>query len=130
MMAKQNSEDAVKLLNEASEQIKKLQETAKDFDFHVYSDYITARCESAVVSVQACQALIDQNLDAISSLNLSYIEKSNKASDIAINMSTTPVQVLRADYDLKTRPLIEEFKAARKNAADNDFALRNFLYSD
>ncbi len=129
-IAKQNSENAVQLLSDASKQIKDLQSKATDFDFKVYSNYITARYDSAVVSVQACQALLDQNLDQISSLNVQYIEKSNKASDIAMNMSTTPVQVLRTDYDLKTRPLIEEFKAARKNAADNDFALRNFLISD
>lgn len=129
-MAKQNSEDAVKYLNEASSQIKELLSLNKAIDFSVYSKYIAARLESALISVSACQALLDQNLEQISALNLDYIQKSNNASDIALSMPTTPVQVLRTDYDLRTRPLIEEFKAARKNAADNDFALRNFLVAD
>lgn len=129
-MAKQNSEAAVHYLNDASSQIKELLSLTKAIDFSVYSKYIAARLESAIVSVSACQALLDQNLEQISALNLDYIQKSNNASDIALSMPTTPVQVLRTDYDLRTRPLVEEFKAARKNAADNDFALRNFLVAD
>lgn len=129
-MAKQDSEQAVVNLTEASTQISMLLNLTKAIDFSIYSKYISARLESAIISVSACQALLDQNLDQISSLNLAYIQKSNIASDIALSMSTTPVQVLRADYDIRTRPLIEEFKAARKNAAENDFALRNFLAAD
>lgn len=129
-MAKQVSEQAVNNLNEAAIQITSLLNLTKAIDFSVYNKYIVARLESATVSVSACQALIDQNLDQISALNLAYIQKSNIASDIALSMSTTPVQVLRADYDVRTRPLIEEFKAARRNAAENDFALRNFLAAD
>lgn len=130
VMAKQNSEAAVQYLNDASGQIKELLSLTRAIDFSVYSKYIAARLESAIASVSACQALLDQNLEQISVLNLDYIQKSNNASDIALSMPTTPVQVLRTDYDLRTRPLIEEFKAARKNAADNDFALRNFLVAD
>ena len=129
-MAKQDSEQAVENLTEASTQISTLLKLTKAIDFSIYSKYISARLESAIISVSACQALLDQNLEQISSLNLVYIQKSNVASDIALSMSTTPVQVLRADYDIRTRPLIEEFKAARKNAAENDFALRNFLAAD
>lgn len=129
-MAKQDSEQAVLNLTEASNQISTLLNLTKAIDFSIYSKYISARLESSVTSVSACQALLDQNLDQISSLNLDYIQKSNVASDIALSMSTTPVQVLRTDYDIRTRPLIEEFKAARKNAAENDFALRNFLAAD
>lgn len=129
-MAKQDSDLAVQYLTEASSQIASLLTLTKAIDFSTYSKYIAARLDSAITSVSACQALLDQNLEQISSLNLTYIQKSNVASDIALSMSTTPVQVLRADYDIRTRPLIEEFKAARKNAADNDFALRNFLVSD
>lgn len=129
-LAKQDSEQAVTNLTEASTQISTLLKLTKAIDFSIYSKYISARLESAIISVSACQALLDQNLDQISSLNLAYIQKSNIASDIALSMSTTPVQVLRADYDIRTRPLIEEFKAARKNAAENDFALRNFLVAD
>ena len=129
-MAKRDSESAVQSLTEASAQIAGLLNLTKAIDFSVYSKYIAARLDSAVTSVAACQALLDQNIEQISTLNLSYIQKSNIASDIALSMSTTPVQVLRADYDIRTRPLIEEFKAARKNAADNDFALRNFLVAD
>lgn len=130
VMAKQNSEAAVQYLNDASGQIKELLSLTRAIDFSVYSKYIAARLESAIASVSACQALLDQNLEQISVLNLDYIQKSNNASDIALSMPTTPVQVLRTDYDLRTRPLIEEFKAARKNAADNDLALRNFLVAD
>lgn len=130
LLAKQDSERAVNFLNEASSQINAMLSLTKAIDFSVYAKYISARLESAIVSVSACQALLDQNIDQISSMNLAYIQKSNVASDIALSMSTTPVQVLRADYDIRTRPLIEEFKAARKNAADNDFALRNFLVSE
>ena len=130
VLAKEDSESAVRYLNEASSQIKGLLALTKAIDFSVYSKYIAARLESATISVSACQALLDQNLEQISSLNLAYIQKANVASDIALSMPTTPVQVLRTDYDLRTRPLIEEFKAARKNAADNDFALRNFLLAD
>lgn len=130
LLAKQDSEQAVTNLTEASTQISSLLRLTKAIDFSIYSKYISARLESAIISVSACQALLEQNLDQISSLNLAYIQKSNVASDIALSMSTTPVQVLRTDYDIRTRPLIEEFKAARKNAAENDFALRNFLVAD
>ena len=130
MIAKQNSETAVQLLTQASGQATTLASQTKDIDFSVYSKYIAARLESAVCSVAACQALIDQNLEQIGSMNLAYIEKSNAASDIALSMSTTPAQVLRTGYDLRIKPLVDEFKAARKNAADLDFALRQFLRED
>ena len=130
LIAKQNSETAVTELTEAKSQVAALASKTNEIDFFVYSNYVAARLESAKYSVLACDALINQNLELIGTMNLAYIEKSNVASDIALSMSTTPGQVLRTGYDLRVRPLVEEFKAARKNAADNDFALRQFLAQD
>lgn len=128
-LAKQNSEEAKNLLTSSKDQVKDLNSKTSAFDFNTYTKYIDLRIESADLSSQACQSLIDQNIDQVTSLNKAYIEKSNAASEVALNLSTTPVQVIRTDYDLKTRPLVDEFKAARKNAADCDFALRTFLYT-
>lgn len=128
-LAKSNSETAANLLNEAKVQIAELTNITKAFDFSIYNRYIDARLESAIYSSAACQALMDENLTDIGTLNTAYIEKSNKASDIALAMSTSPVQVLRTNYDIKIRPLVDEFKAARKNAAENDYAIRSFINS-
>lgn len=127
--AKQKSEEAYNYLNEAKAQIPVLNSMTKAFDFNTYTQYIDSKMEASKLSVDACQALIDQDISKIASTNIAYIEKSNQASEFAKNMSSTPVQVLRTNYDLDTRPLIEEFKAARRNAADNDYVLRSYLYS-
>lgn len=126
-MALQNSQNALNLLNNAKGKINDLSQKTSAYDFKTYLNYIDIRIQSANLSCVACQAMIDQDIEKISTYNAAYIEKSNQASDIALKMSTTPVQVIRTNYDLATRPLIEEFKAARKSAADYDFALRNFL---
>lgn len=127
--AKKKSEEAYNYLNEAKSQIPVLNSMTKAFDFNTYGQYIDAKMEAAKLSADACQALIDQDISRIASTNIAYIEKSNQASELAKKMSSTPVQVLRTNYDLDTRPLIEEFKAARRNAADNDYVLRSYLYS-
>lgn len=129
-VAKNKSDDAVKGLTDAQNNMSVLVKKFPDLNFKIYENYIQLRLDSAKISSAACQALMEQNLDLITSLNKSYIEKSNQSSDIALSMSTTPVQVLRTNYDVKTRPLIEEFKAARKNSADYDYALREFLVSE
>lgn len=127
IMAKNNSEKAVELLNKSKEQMVTLSSITKDFDFKTYASYIEASLDAAKCSVDAISAIIEQDLDKTANLNLLYLQKSNIASDIALSISTTPVQVIRTNYDLNTRPFIEEYKAARNNAADNDFILRNFL---
>lgn len=129
ILAKKCSEDAANSLNEAITQIKELGALGSSFDFSVYLNYANIRLESALISQSACQALIDSDIENIAALNVAYIEKSNKASDIALTMSTTPGQLIRTNYDLSIRPIIDEFKAARQNAAENDLALRNYIYS-
>lgn len=118
---------AEKLLIDAKNKIQALSVSTKNFDFANYINYIDLRLESARLSCSASEAMIAQDIDSITSYNTAYIETSNRASDIALKMSTTPTQVIRTNYDISTRPLIEEFRASRKNAADYDFALRNFL---
>lgn len=125
--AKKNSESAVDYLNKAKDQMNSLNGQTDAFDFNAYSKYIEASLDSAKCSVDAISAIIEQDLDKTANLNLSYLQKSNVASDIALGISTTPVQVIRTNYDLKTRSIVDEYKAARNNAADNDFVLRNFL---
>lgn len=128
-LAKKCSEDAADSLNEAIIQIKELSSLDLSFDFSVYVNYANIRLESALISQSACQALIDSDIENIAALNVAYIEKSNLASDIALTMSTTPGQLIRTNYDLSIRPIIDEFRAARQNAAENDLVLRNYIYS-
>lgn len=129
-MALDKSREALDLLSKSRDNIAILKTKNIKFDFDNYEKYVGLRLESAIHSVKSCEALVSEDLNTASTENLLYLEKSNQAADIALNIATTPTQTIRINYSISTKPLIEEFKAARKRAAEIDLVLRNYLYSN
>lgn len=126
-IALEKSTEAKDLLEKSRESLKSLKEKGTKYDFSSYEKFVGLRLESAEHSQKACQALIDEDVNTASSENLIYLEKSNAASNIALDINTTPVQTIRTDYYVNTQPLIDEFKSARKDAAELDKYLRDYL---
>lgn len=125
--ALEKSKKALDDLSQALENINELKEKNTKFDFDGYEKFVKLRKEAAEHSVKSCQALIEENLELAAKENSEYINKSNEASNAALNIGTTPVQTIRTKYYLETKPTIEEFKSSRKRAAELDLILRNYL---
>lgn len=98
-----------------------------DLDISFYKDYLNTKTEAVNHSISLCQGVIDNNIEFVKSELQVCISLNQQASQKEANLTTNPKDIVRVKFDLENKTLIDKYKQSRKQAAENDSVIRNYL---
>lgn len=114
-------------LDQAAALITQAKETFPDADFAVVSEYLSLKYESVHLAIEADQAVIDGDIEAVNTKNAEFSLKDGAVVEAANRIPINPLSLITDAYESSTKEQRALYDSARANAADADGYIREYV---
>ena len=121
------SKEAKEHLEQVTPKLDYVSESNYNLDLSTYYDYTKIKLDAINHGIALCKGVIDNNVEFVQNEIQVYISLNQQASQKASNLNFNPRDIVRVKFDLENKSLIDQYKQARKEAAENDSVIRNYL---
>lgn len=113
-------------LARASELLTQAQDAFAEVDYSTVVTYVSLKTESVQLAIQADQAILDGDLEAVNTSNAVFKEKDAAVVDAASKIPSDPFSLITGAYDASTAEARALYSSARANAATADGFIREY----
>lgn len=99
----------------------------EEANFSTVSNYVTLKAESVVLAIEADQAVLGGNLEAVNTKNAEFGLKDAEVVDAATKIPSDPLSLIADAYDNATADARALYDSARANAAEADAYIREYV---